>query len=195
MAVDLAMNAMVHRAILRELDRITALVDEGDLAAARKHWEFFSEQLHLHHRTEDEYLWAVVRERTDDEAEIATIDAMESEHGQLHEALDRCDEDFAGTGPLPAATTSDLMGLRLAVAAHFAHEEAQGEKILENHLTPEDLKIFNEANKKSPHAMLVFPWIADGGTPADQRVYDVLPGPVRLFLKPAMQRKYKAYFS
>lgn len=195
MPVDLSMNGMVHRAVLRELDRICDLVDDGNGAAARQHWDFLSEQLRLHHETEDEYLWSVVRGRTEDPAQITTIDAMEAEHGQLHDALDRCDADFAGGGTsLPDSTHADLASLRLLVAAHFAHEEKEGEPILAAHLQPDDLKPFNEANKQSPNAMIVFPWIADGGTPADQRVYDVLPGPVRIFLKPLMQRKYRSHF-
>lgn len=192
MAVNLAMNGMVHRALLRELDRIADLVAAGQAEAARKRYAFFSEQLHLHHETEDEFLWSAVRGRADEE-QVRTIDAMEAEHEQLHKALDLCDEDFAGE--LRESTATDLAGLRLLMAAHFAHEEATGEPILEQYLTAEDLKVFNEANKKSPHAMMVFPWIADGGTDEDQKVYDVLPGPVRLFLKPVMQRKYAGYFN
>ena len=61
-------------------------------------------------------------------------------------------------------------------------------------ITEDDLKEFNQANRKAKHAMLVFPWIADGGSPADQQVYNVLSGPVRLFMKPIMKRKYRAYF-
>ncbi len=67
--------------------------------------------------------------------------------------------------------------------------------MLDKYLTKDDLKPFHAANRKAPNSMLVFPWVADGGTAADQKVYDVLPGPVRLFLKPVMQRKYKAYFA
>ena len=69
-----------------------------------------------------------------------------------------------------------------------------GERILARYITEDDLKEFNQANRKAKHAMLVFPWIADGGSPADQQVYNVLPGPVRLFMKPIMKRKYRAYF-
>lgn len=195
MAVDLAMNGMVHRALGRELDRVHSSVESGDAVQARKHYAFFSEQLHLHHETEDQYLWDVARARTTDESEILTIDAMAGEHDQLHAALDLCDRDFAGVGPLPEDTSVHLNALQLLMSAHFAHEEAQGEQVLVAHLTPEDLKPFNEANKKSPNAMMVFPWIADGGTAADEKVYDVLPGPVRLFVKPMMQRKYRAFLA
>ena len=62
-------------------------------------------------------------------------------------------------------------------------------------MTKDDLKPFNDFNRKGDLSMLVFPWIADGGSATDQKVYDVLPGPVRLFLRPVMQRKYKAYFN
>jgi hypothetical protein len=194
MAVDFAMNGMLHRALLRELDRVQGFVAAGDLQQARKHWWFFSDALHQHHEGEDMFLFPLVRARSSDTSEITTIDALEAEHEQLHAALDACDADFRGDGAFPDSTDSDINALRLVLAAHCAHEEAEGEPLLAKYLTDEDLKPFNAANRKGEHAMLIFPWVADGGSAADQSVYDVLPGPVRLFLKPVMQRKYKAYF-
>jgi hypothetical protein len=63
------------------------------------------------------------------------------------------------------------------------------------YLTDEDLKPFNSANRKGGHATLIFPWIADRGSAADQKVYDLLPALVRLFLQPAMQHKYRKRFA
>lgn len=194
MSVDMAMNGMLHRAILREFDRVEKRVQANDVAGARKHYWFMSEQLHAHHELEDEYLWPLAESRTTDEKELRTLTAMVGEHEQLHAALDQCDQDFGGSGALPADTIAHLGTLRLLVAAHFAHEEADAEAILEKYLTKEDLKPFHEASRKVPNSILVFPWIADGGSPADQQVFDVLPGPVRLFVKPLMNRKYKSYF-
>ncbi len=194
MAVNMAMNGMLHRALLRELDRVEGFVESGDTDAARKHWWFFSDNLHHHHEGEDEYIFPVTRERSRDPEELATLDALAAEHEQMHAALDACDADFRGDATLPASTVADLRALRLVVAAHCAHEEADGERILARYITEDDLKEFNQANRKAKHAMLVFPWIADGGSPADQQVYNVLPGPVRLFMKPIMKRKYRAYF-
>ena len=194
MAVNMAMNGMLHRALLRELDRVEGFVESGDTDAARKHWWFFSDNLHHHHEGEDEYIFPVARERSRDPEELATLDALAAEHEQMHAALDACDADFRGDATLPASTVADLRALRLVVAAHCAHEEADGERILARYITEDDLKEFNQANRKAKHAMLVFPWIADGGSPADQQVYNVLSGPVRLFMKPIMKRKYRAYF-
>jgi hypothetical protein len=195
MAVDFAMNGMLHRAMLRELDRVEALIRGGDVVAARKHWWFFSEMLHQHHEGEDEFLWPLIEQRSTEPAELATVDAMRAEHEQLHAALDTVDGCFRDGVALPESTIADLDALRLVLAAHSAHEEAKAEPLLAKYVTEEDLKPFNAANKKGQHAMLVFPWIADGGDSADQRVYDVLPGPVRLVLRPVMRRRYRAYFS
>ncbi|MCB0901638.1 MAG: hemerythrin domain-containing protein [Actinobacteria bacterium] len=195
MAVDFAMNGMMHRAFLRELDRVQGFVESGDTPAARRHYGFFSDLLHQHHEGEDTFLFALVRERSTDPDALATIDALEAEHEQLHAALDTCDDDFSGSGPLPADTVADLKALRMVLAAHCAHEEADGERVLADYVAKDDLKPFNDFNRRGDLSMLVFPWIADGGSAADQKVYDVLPGPVRLFLRPVMQRKYKAYFN
>jgi hypothetical protein len=194
MSVDMAMNGMLHRAVLREIERVEQLLNAGDYRGARKHYWFLSEQLHSHHELEDEYLWPLVVARTTDERELSTLAAMTGEHEQLHSALDQCDQDFSGDGPLPADTGAHLGVLRLLVAAHFAHEEADAEPLLEKYLSSDDLKPFHEASRKVPNATLVFPWIADGGSAQDQAVYEVLPGPVRFFVKPIMVRKYKAYF-
>lgn len=190
----MSMNGMLHRAILREIDRVEHLVQAQNPQAARKHYEFLSGQLHSHHELEDEYLWPLVESRTEDEKELATLSAMTGEHEQLHETLDVCDQDFVGSGDLPDDCLAHLGMLRLLAAAHFAHEEADAEGLLVKYLSKEDLEAFHEASRKVPNSMLVFPWIADGGSPADQHVFDVLPGPVRLFVKPMMKRKYKAYF-
>jgi hypothetical protein len=136
-----------------------------------------------------------VKQRSESAEDLATVDALEAEHEQLHAALDICDADFAGDGPLPADTVAHLNALRLVLAVHCAHEEADGERVLAEYITSDDLKPFNDFNRKGDLSMMVFPWIADGGSASDQKVYDVLPGPVRLFLRPVMQRKYKAYFT
>lgn len=191
----MSMNGMLHRAILRELDRVEAYVQAQNAPVARKHYRFLSEQLHSHHELEDEYLWPLVLQRTSDERELSTLAAMTGEHDQLQIALDISDADFAGTGPLPEDTLTHLGSLRLLVAVHFAHEEADAEALLEKYLSSDDLKPFHEASRQVPNAMLVFPWIADGGSPQDQQVFSVLPAPVRLFVKPMMTRKYRAYFA
>lgn len=188
-----SMNAMIHRAILREIDRVQALLGAGDVAQARKHFQFLSQNLHDHHQNEDAYIWPAIEARTKDATEAATLSAMTGEHEQLVAALQQCDADFAGQPSADA--TVHLDQLRMLAAAHFAHEEAQADPLLDKYLSKDDLKPFHDANRKSPNAMLVFPWIADGGTAADQKVYNVLPGPVRLFLRPIMQRKYRAYFA
>ncbi len=190
----MSMNGMLHRAVLREIDRVERFVQAQNPQAARKHYEFLSGQLHSHHELEDEYLWPLVEARTKDEKELATLAAMTGEHEQLHAALDQCDQDFSGAGDLPADTIAHLGTLRLLAAAHFAHEEADAEGLLVKYLSKEDLQPFHDASRKVPNSMLVFPWIADGGSPADQQVFSVLPGPVRLFVKPMMNRKYRAYF-
>lgn len=194
MSIDMSMNGMLHRAVLREIDRVERFVQAHNPQAARKHYEFLSGQLHSHHELEDEYLWPLVETRTKDEQELATLSAMTGEHEQLQTALDQCDQDFAGSGDLPADCVAHLGMLRLLAAAHFAHEEADAEGLLVKYLSKEDLQPFHDASRKGPNSMLVFPWIADGGSPADKQVFEVLPGPVRLFVRPMMNRKYKAYF-
>ncbi|MCB9414121.1 MAG: hypothetical protein H6526_02445 [Actinobacteria bacterium] len=79
---------------------------------------------------------------------------------------------------MPEGTVADFDSPAHGPGHHCAHEEADGEP-LAKYISKADMKEFNDFNRQGDLSMLVFLWIADGGSAADQKVYDVLPGPVR----------------
>ena len=99
---DTSMNTNMHAAFKREIRRVQSGLAKADLAdgAARdnllRRYDFFSETLHHHHKGEDTYLFERVKPKADP-SEVAVLDQMEAEHGELLEILttvDRVCPDF-----------------------------------------------------------------------------------------------------
>lgn len=198
---DTQMNTNMHKAFLREIDRIkqgVTSIDWSDQAARQGvagRYQFFSQVLHEHHSTEDTYLWPKVKTSASPD-EIAVLDAMEAEHAALVDVLNRLDKEFAAldASTNSAALATDLDQLREVLAAHCAHEEAEGIQIVQKYLTEEDFKAFKSAVRSAPGSDYVLPWVCDG---ADQPIVDstwgMLPPPVRMMVKPMMTRKYRKF--
>ena len=201
--LNFKMNQLLHGAFKRELVRITAgvvaLADNPELdpAGLVARWNFFSEQLEHHHTSEDKYLWPLAQERSSRPEEQVVLTAMEAEHAALSGQLDKLDVQFAdlaaGESVDLTQMRSNLVELTTILVGHCQHEERDATKVLRRHVHAEDLGDFHKYNRAGPDAALVFPWICDGATPADQSAaWDTLPWFVRLVAKPVMTRKYQA---
>jgi len=197
---DLSMNAIMHRAFLRDLGRVADQVRTQRWGSATRRWRLISALLHDHHTVEDEHLWPVMIDKITDPGDLAVVQAMEVEHEELAEALSHCQTHFAG--PPPAGSQereqvlADLARLTEVLQRHCAHEESEGEPLIQRYVTPEEFKAFVRSARSGENRMIVFPWAADGAEPRDvQRVWAHLPRPVRIFLKPRMERAYLARLS
>lgn len=194
---DLSMNGMMHRAFLRDFDRIADAVRTDRWESARRRWTLVGGLLHEHHQHEDEHLWPPMLAKITDPADRAVVEAMEAEHAELADALAACEADFAGARPAASsdrqAVVDHLAVLSEVLRRHTAHEEAEGEPLVQRFVTPEEFKVFLSSARSGPSRMIVMPWIADGAEPADvDKVWGYLPRFVRLFLKPRMERTYLA---
>lgn len=193
---NLRMNGIMHRAFLRDLGRVADQVASDRWDAARRRWRLVADLLHEHHRLEDEYLWPVMLAKISDTADLATVHAMEAEHEDLAAALSRCEEDFSGPPSEGVAARdavmADLATLTDVLQRHCAHEEAGGEPLIQRYVTPEEFQLFLRQTRGGDLRMVVFPWAADGATPEDVvAIWGHLPRPVRIFLKPRMERAYR----
>ena len=71
-------------AFRRDFGRLSAAVrapgvDRARGAQLQEHWDFVSDQLHHHHRVEDETLWPLVRPKLEGrQAQLAVLDTMET---------------------------------------------------------------------------------------------------------------------
>lgn len=194
---DLSMNGLMHRAFLRDFQRIADAVRTGRWGAASKRWALVSELLHAHHQHEDDYLWPVMLAKITDPGDRAVVDAMEAEHADLATALSRCEADFIGPRPATAedreSVAAHLEELAEVLRRHTAHEESDGEPLIQRYVTAEEFRTFTKHARSGPGRMVVMPWIADGADPADAaKAWGYLPRPVRFFVKPRMERSYLA---
>lgn len=202
--IDMTMNTMMHNSFKREIGRIRSgvesLSDPSGESAARlaKRWNFFSGQLQHHHEAEDRFIWPLVRERAKAPDEQVVVDAMEAEHEALHQSLDELNASFTDLGAGRLTETSivldQLADLNRIVTGHCDHEEQAGAQLATTYVRSADLTEFHKFTRSGQDSAIVLPWVCDGASEADQaKVWGMLPGFVRLFAKPIMTRKYRAW--
>jgi hypothetical protein len=172
---DASMNTNMHSAFKREILRLREGLLKADLSDARaagglaRRYTFFSATLHRHHEAEDTSLASVLAAVDED---VKALSAQ-SDKGQISARLDE---------------------LRTVLSIHTQHEEQEGIPIVQKYLEEDDFKAFVTFSREGEDASLVLPWVSDGATPAEvASTWGMIPGPVRLFVKPMLTRKYTRF--
>ena len=110
---------LIHEAFRRDLGRLSVAVQAPGVDSARArqlgaHWDFVEDQLHHHHRVEDESLWPLVRPKLAGRSEaLAVLDDMEAQHRSLSPENQAIDEGFASF----CANPGDAAGTDLSKSA------------------------------------------------------------------------------
>lgn len=199
--VDFTINANMHAAFLREVDRLQQAVRTVDLtdsaatSGLSRRYEFFSVTLHAHHEGEDKFLWPLALAKATPQ-EAVVLNAMTAEHESLSAALADLDDGFGqlGTGSDTASLSAGLDRLRSILVGHCAHEERDAVPVVQKYVTREDLKAFMAFTREQPDSTMVLAWVCDGATPAQvDSTWGMLPGFVRVFVKPMSTRKYDKF--
>jgi hypothetical protein len=175
--LDMTMMFAVHDALRRDLDHIALMRHRTE------GWSLFETLLHVHHTTEDESLWPVLRqELTDQPDDLALLDAMEAEHAALGPVLDSVDAVFAD-GDAGSARLSELTGeLDTVLRGHLQHEEDEALALIDATLTEEQWMGFGQASQQAlgPNMPRFLPWVLDGAsTETTERVLGLIPEPVQ----------------
>ena len=172
--VDVKMMYVMHHAFRRDLVMFaeaaaaTPAHDRDAWAALSRRWQVFSEILHHHHSGEDAGLWPWLQEVADD-AERATLDAMEAEHAEIDPILTACRTGFervtTATDPAAVARLAErLAAARDTLLAHMGHEESEAMALVQKYMTQADWDHVVENNfdqKVAPRLLLAaVPWIA-----------------------------------
>jgi len=172
--VDVRMMYVMHHAFRRDLvmfaaaAAVTPAEDRTAWAALAKRWEVFSEILHHHHAGEDAGLWPWLTEAAD-EAEQATLEAMEAEHEQIDPILRSCAAGFERVTRTRSTYDARQLAEQLAAArdsllAHMGHEESDAMALVQKYMTQDDWEhvVENNFDKKiAPRLLLrAVPWIA-----------------------------------
>jgi hemerythrin-like domain-containing protein len=174
---------LMHHAFRRDLDRFVSAVRNtpaGDVRvwkALAGRWSRFEEVLHHHHVVEDTSIWPALLAHADSagaEADRATLEAMEAEHGEIDPALAATRSAFATMLEHPCADHRNaldvhLTALRQGLLEHLRHEETEALPLLQRTMTVEEWEAAERAAQEGYPTRLVpflVPWVADG-VPAD----------------------------
>ena len=186
--IDMTMMHAMHSALRRELvriARITARLDDDPrhVLGAALGWQMFKEYLHVHHTSEDDAIWPVMRtalaDRPDD---LALIGAMEDEHAAIDPLLNEIDAaltDRAGGLDLLGDLTDELA---ITLSGHLKHEEGETLALIEVTLTPEQWQHFSDLHRAriGGASARYVAWLLDDATPeAAAAVLSLFPEPVK----------------
>ena len=177
--VDLLPMYLIHHAFRRDLDDFVAAAsrtpatDRTAWAALAKRWHLFAGMLHTHHTGEDEILWPLLETRVraaGDHDGLATLDAMEAEHGEIDPLLAGCREGFARLAETAdedalAALQVRLTATRERLAAHLGHEESDAMALVQRHFTDAEWHDLDKQFAKHYPAELArdgLPWVLAG---------------------------------
>jgi hemerythrin-like domain-containing protein len=202
MAADLSMNQIIHAAVRRDLARTAGALRsmaDGDGERAQdiqRAWNFLRHELKHHHEGEDHHIFPFLREQG---ADATLLDAMEAEHGELHEALVAGQEVIDGVVADPGAARATEAAAVIdasaeVVARHLEHEERDVEPLIDAHRGDPG---FKEAEKSVRHTQLskagdFLVWVRDGATEREKTALtQTIPAPVVLVVGALFGRGYR----
>ena len=196
-----AMNALIHKAVRRDLDGFAAALTDfraGDKSlaaaiAARFHW--FDTLLTHHHEGEEEILWPVLRGNPEDTSEVSELT---DEHEKIVSTLAATREAMIALGVSASAEDAKaalqaVIDLKAAAVEHFAHEEGEIVELC-SHADQEALKVaLKKLGRNAPmrESLWFLQWVADGTTPQEQTfLRSLIPTPVHWISKAVAGRDY-----
>ncbi|MGY1804975.1 hemerythrin domain-containing protein [Blastococcus sp. SYSU D00922] len=150
--VDLTPMFLMHHAFRRDLGnfasavRATPVADRSTWRALDQRWQRFATILHHHHSGEDRFIWpelVAAAEKGGGPEDLATLEAMEAEHGEIDPMLEACARGFARLAERAdetarAALVADVTRTREKLGAHLGHEERDALALVQRFLTVED---------------------------------------------------------
>lgn len=200
-APNLTMNRVIHGAVRRDLDRLTTALGglrDGDTARAQALERAYSNlraELTHHHESEDSLIWPMLSKVGVDRA---LLDAMESEHDAMADALTETAEAMAtvarsGSAADAAAAQASVVRTREVVERHLQHEEDELEPQLTPHLESPEWKAVERKLRSQPPGVAgrYFAWLTDGMTD-EHRAFltKTVPSPVVTVLAKTFGRRY-----
>jgi hemerythrin-like domain-containing protein len=197
---------LIHEAFRRDLGRLSSALRSPGVDTARAeqlgaHWEFVKDQLHHHHRVEDESLWPLLRPKLAGHVdELTLLGEMEAQHLTLEPKCQAVDQGFASlpdrAGDHTAKEVADRIDdLEAALDGHLDAEETRCFPLIDKTLSNEEFESFGKATAKAVGmrgSARFFPWIFDRADPAERRaVLGMPPPPVRVLCQYVWEPRYK----
>ncbi len=193
-----------HRALTRDVRLLNGIAQHIDqlnqeqLDALVKWYEFFWNMMEAHHAAEDDLLFRAVEERLDAPSEV--IEVMEVEHNRLQFLIDEIKRLL---GELQRNGVDSILNKELqfntsellkVFTGHIAKEEAYMlEKMTAHFSTEEQRQIEEEVKRKAPVRYLSYmiPWLHDALSTEENKLLDEsLPLTARLMNKWFWKKRY-----
>lgn len=197
------MNACIHRAVRRDIDRFRRALDafpDGDrerAAGLHRAWVNFDAQLTEHRLGEHEIAWPALEAIG---IPVPTIETFDSEHETMAADLGTAGAAMESLNASASRADADAAGAAMArlqesTVTHLDHEEQAIEgPLLENHDHPAVKEMGRKFSRRSgpPVAGVFFAWMEDGAT-ADEKaaLRESVPGPVLAVLGGVFGRRYR----
>jgi hemerythrin-like domain-containing protein len=206
MTEPLTMNRLIHGAVRRDLDRLSAALDsfpDGDESRARELDRAFvnlRRELTRHHEGEDTHIWPMLALQG---VEPALLHDMESEHHAMAESLSETGAAMtalatSGSGAAAATARASVVRTQAVVERHLAHEESELEPQLQPLLETPEWKAVEKKLRREPPSVAgpFFAWLTDGMSDQD-RAYlrSTVPPPVVAVLSKVLGRSYTKQIS
>jgi iron-sulfur cluster repair protein YtfE (RIC family) len=194
----IAMQAS-HDAFRRDLEKMGAVATAANLRDPRRHaeimngWLIFKNQLLIHHKHEDNFVWPALRARLRSSAAAQSVlDEMDAEHLLIDPLLAAVDHAFAGSAGADAGDVIDDLTGKLS--AHLKHEEHDAMPMIGEALSDKEwrgvVSKIRKATKLSSAAEFL-PWLTDGLDAAQERtVASIMPPPARVVYRRIWKPKY-----
>lgn len=197
---------LIHRIFRHEFRSLQQLVTEvppTDMARVRAisgHLAFMLDGLHMHHTTEDDFVWPLVSQRACADAPLAT--RMEEQHRQIDTAVTRVRDAKSTWTANPTGPTATALAARLdefleVTEHHLDEEERDVVPLIDRHLTAAEWEeVGRRGFAKFTRAQR---WIAlgqllDVAAPEEAAMmFGDLPLPVRLLWHVIGKRRYRRY--
>jgi hypothetical protein len=180
--VDMTIMLATHDAFRRDLGRFRDAADSHTFPLER--WNVFTNVLHVHHTSEDEFVWPLLRDRLEPlTGDVPVLEQMVDEHARIEPLLAGVERAFEQRDGLADA----IDALAGSLGAHLDHEERNALPLVAASVSPEE---WAEVGRQmqgllgADGAAEFFPWLLDGMP--DERAQDVLG-----VLPPPLQTVYE----
>jgi len=194
--VDFTQMYAAHDAFVRDFTRLINAIDRGAALAAptRVGWATVTHQLHVHHTSEDSFLWPRLRELELPPHEELIVNAMESEHAEIDPLLEGIEKAFVAEDA--TAVGDGIRVLHGQLIDHLEHEEEDALPLVERYLGMTGWLEFGrkaaQANGGLRGAATYLPWVLEGQPPEVRaRFLGLLPAPARLLFNKVWEPAYR----
>jgi hypothetical protein len=185
--LDMTNMFTIHDAFRRnlvEVARVAAEADRGGCAQLQSQlgWDLFKKFLLVHHQTEDDVVWPVLRSHLkDDPDRMAVVDALEAEHSAIEPWFTAIDSAPGYQDETGSPLVDHVGELASKLTAHLSHEESDGLALIDEFLTPEEWQAFarEHGRRLVNDAPTYVPWLLDQARPAAREEFlTAIPPPL-----------------